>query len=91
MQNLCNNLKICKIRKNPAKHNASSIFKSKLFNLNRDEKPPKKLSQVKMKKSKKDNKYTYSLFRKSKKKNSVLNPKNKIYANSILIEIKQKE
>ena len=91
LKNLCNNLKICKIHKNPAKHNASIIFKSKLFNLNRDDKSPKKLSQIKLKKSKKDNKYSYSLFRKSKKKNSVLNSKNNIYANSILIEIKQKE
>ena len=86
LKNLCNNLKICKIRKKPAKHNASSIIKNKLFNLKKNKKSPKKQNEIKFKKSEKDNKYTNSLFIKSQRKNLIFNSVTKFPVNSIFIK-----
>ena len=67
LKTLCDKLKICENEKKPAKHIQSSVTKSKLSDLNKDKRSNKKSSEKKLLKSKKDNQYNYSLFRKSQK------------------------
>ena len=82
---LCNNFKICKNNKKTVKRIRSiNLKKSKLLDFNK--KINKKSNEIKLKKYKKENKY--SLFRKSQKKNNESNSKN-ISRNLILIKIKQ--
>ena len=76
---LFNNLKIAKNNKKPIKKIRSiksiSNTKSKLFDLNKDKITPKKSNEIITQKSKKENHYTHSLFRKSHKDNFVINSK----------------
>ena len=88
LKTLCNNLKICKKDKKPAKHNISCITKSELFEINKDKKLSKKSNELNLQKSKKDKHYSYSLFRKQQKNNFVFNSEDRISSNLILIEIK---
>ena len=67
LKTLCNDLKISKKDKIPEKNTRSSVTKSKLLHLSKDKKTPEKINEIKIQKSKKDNQYTYSLFRKSQK------------------------
>ena len=92
LKTLCNNLKICKKEKKILKHFKSIDINTKFLGLNDDKKITEKLDVVKTQKSKKDNIFTFSLFRKSNKRNLLNNSKrrtNKKNANSILITSKQ--
>ena len=84
LKNLCNNLKICKNEKKPIKKCETINLKSKGLNLSQDKKTTKKSNKSKKNpKSKKENKITYSLFRKSQKENCLINPKRQMTRKSV--------
>ena len=95
LKNLCNSLKINKNNKKFAKHIRSISINTKLFDLNNNKKANRKSNVVKKEKkqkSKKDNLYTYSLFRKPQKINPLNHSKNRVCgksSNSIFIAIEQ--
>ena len=92
LKHLCNNLKMCKNYKKFVKRIKSiNIKNNKLFNLIKDKKSFKKSNEIKLKKTKNNNQYRSSLFKKTEKGNFVINLKNKIFPNSTIIKIKQKE
>ena len=98
LKNLCNNLKICKKDKDdktPVKHFKSININSQFCYLNNDKKTSRKFNQIIMRKSKKDNLYNHSLFRKTQKGNFEFNSKHhRIYGKStrsIFTAIEQKE
>ena len=84
LKNLCNNLKICKNEKKPIKKCETINLKSKGLNLSQDKKTTKKSNKSKKNpKSKKENKITYSLFRKSQEENCLINPKRQMTRKSV--------
>ena len=88
LKTLCNSLKIRKINKKPVVHLRSITINTKLFDLNNDNKVHRKSNELKIRKSKKDNLYTYSLFKKAQKGNLLITSKKRISrksTNSILI------
>ena len=88
LKNLCNNFKKSINDKKTTKHIRVSSISSKFFNLSKDKKTKK--NEVKMQKSRKDNLYTFSLFKKSQKGNFLTNTNNRISgksANSNLVII----
>ena len=81
------------IDKKPVKHKSTSNY-TKLFDSRNNEKETKKNNKIKKQKFKKDDICTVSLFRKSKKGNSVINSKHPISmkpTSSIFIITKQKQ
>ena len=92
---LCNNIKICKNCKKITKHVRSKNNNIKILELSNDKKAAKKLNEINVQKSKEDNNlHTFSLFRKSKKRNFLNYSKSRISGkstNSIFSAKKQKE
>ena len=95
LKTLCKNLKLSKSDKKSIKRIRSiSNTKSKLLSLSKDKKNLKKSNEIKLQKSKKDNEYIYSLFKKPQKDSFALNSKKKISrksTNLVLIKNKHKE
>ena len=94
LKNLCNNLKICKKNKKPVIHTRSISINTKFFDLCKDKKPSTKSNDVKMRKPKKVNFNTLSLFRNSQKIKFGICSKNQISDksnNPSIIRIKQKK
>ena len=94
LKNLCNNLKICKKNKKPVIHTRSISINTKFFDLCKDKKPSTKSNDVKMRKPKKVNFNTLSLFRNSQKIKFGICSKKQISDksnNPSIIRIKQKK
>ena len=94
LKNLCNNIKICKNSKKSVKQIRPININSKLLDLSKVKKATRKSNELKIQKSKNDsNLYTFSLFRKSNKKNILINLKHRNSGKStnfIFIAKKQK-
>ena len=82
LKTLCNNLKIRSKNKSHAKHYRPLSISTKFFDFSKDKKDNRKSNEIKMHRSKKDNLYTFSLFRKSQKGNFITNPKPRRYGKS---------
>ena len=83
LKNLCNSIKKSKHSKKSAKYIRSNNIKTKLFDLSNDKKINRESNEIKMQKSIKDtNLYSFSLFRKSNKRNILINSKHRISGKS---------
>ena len=93
LKNLCNNLKISKNKKKPIQKCGTVKIKNKRFNLSQDKKVSKKSNKNLNPKSKIENQYTYSLFRKPQNENILINPKpiHRKSVNSVCIKLSKNE
>ena len=93
LKNLCNNLKISKNKKKPIQKCGTVKIKNKRFNLSQDKKVSKKSNKNLNPKSKMDNQYTFSLFKKPQNENILINPKpaHRKSVNSVCIKFLKNE